>query len=180
MKQKHVLLGLALVLGLAQADTLSAADKSLEKPSAKIGVYDSRIVALAYYRSASQIARFKALHDEYNKAKADNNQKRLQELEREGPWNQIRMHQQVFSTAGILNITSQFQDEIKNIAKTEGVAAIVSKWEMPYLDPAIATVDVTMAMAKLFNPDEQTIKIMEGMKNQQPVPFDQLSLDPNM
>jgi hypothetical protein len=180
MKRTIVLLALALVLGLAQVVTLSAADKPLDKPSLKIGVYDSRVVALAYYRSASQMARFKGLHEEYSKAKADKNEKRMQELEKEGPWSQIRMHQQVFSTAGILNITSQFPDAIKTIAQTAGVAVIVSKWEMPYLDPALPAVDVTLAMAKLFNPDEQTMKIMEGMKNQAPVPFDQLSLDPNM
>ncbi len=57
---------------------------------------------------------------------------------------------------------------------------IVAKWDMPYADSSVATVDVTLPIAKLFKPDEQTLKIIEQMKDQPPVPFDELPLDPLM
>ncbi len=180
MKTSHVFPALALLFGLALSAAALAAEKQQAQPNLKIGVYDSRVVALAYYRSTGQMARLSRIHEEYNKAKADNNKKRIQELEKEGPWNQVRMHQQVFSTAGIAHITAQIADEIKTIARESGVIAVVSRWEMPYLGADVATVDLTLAMAKLFDPDEKTMKIMESMKNQAPVPFDKLSLDPTL
>ncbi len=171
----------ALVLiALALTAAAPAAEKQEEQSNPKIGVYDSRVVALAYYRSTRQMARLSRIQQEYNKAKADDNKKRMQELEKEGPWNQVRMHQQVFSTAGISHITAQISDEIKTMAREAGVMAVVSRWEMPYLGAGVTTVDLTLAMAKLFNPDEKTLKIMESMKNQEPVPFDKLSLDPSL
>ena len=145
----------------------------------KIGIYDSRVIALAYYRSEQQMARLQAIRTEHMKAKSENNQDKIKELEKEGPWTQVRMHQQVFSTAGISHITTQIQEPLKQLAQDAGVIIIISKWEMPYLAATAEIIDLTVPIAKLFNPDEQTLKIMEAMKIQEPVPFDQLPLDPN-
>ncbi len=145
----------------------------------KIGIYDSRVIALAYYRSEQQMERLQAIRTEHMKAKSENNQDKIKELEKEGPWIRVRMHQQVFSTAGISHITAQIQEPWKQLAQDTGVIIIVSKWEMPYQAAIVETIDLTLPIAQLFNPYEQTLKIMEAMKIQEPVPFDQLPLDPN-
>jgi hypothetical protein len=40
-------------------------------------------------------------------------------------------------------------------------------------------VDVTLPIARLFKPDEQTLKILGELKDQKPIPFDEIPLDPN-
>ena len=180
MRHPKSLLVMCLALFAALMQVSHAGDLSPASPSCKIGVYDSRVVALAFYRSAEHMESLKGIQTEYVKAKSENNQERIKELEKEGPWRQVRMHQQVFSTAGILNITSTIQASLKTIAEEAGVIIIVSKWEMPYLAAAVESIDLTWQIAQLFKPDEQTLIIMEAMKTQDPVPFDQLPLDPNL
>lgn len=50
---------------------------------------------------------------------------------------------------------------------------------MPYKDPGVEVIDVTVPVAMLFKPDEQTLKILGELAAQPPVPLDELSLDPN-
>ena len=40
--------------------------------------------------------------------------------------------------------------------------------------------DLTVPIAKLFKPDEETLKLIDQMKGQEPVPFEKLPLDPKM
>jgi hypothetical protein len=180
MKNLIILLIICLVCMIFFSIPALAANIEQTKPVIKIGVFDSRVVALAYFRSTEQMTRLKGMHKELQQAKTDNNEKRVQELEKEGPWTQIRMHQQVFSNAGVSNIMKKISNELPAIAKEAGVLLIVSKWDMPYIDPSVETVDVTLPIAKLFKSDEQTLKIIEQMKDQPPVPFDELPLDPRM
>jgi hypothetical protein len=150
------------------------------KPTIKIGTFDSRVVALAYFRSEEYQLAMTEFHKKYQMAKVEKNDSLIKALEKEGPWTQIRMHQQVFSNAGTSNILSKIADALPGIAREAGVVLIVSKWEMPYLDSSVEVVDVTLPIAKLFKPNEQTLKIIEQMKNQEPIPFDKLPLDPAM
>jgi hypothetical protein len=118
------------------------------------------------------------MRSDYEAAKARGDDKRMKDLQKEGPWTQVRLHQQAFSTAGVTNIMAKVADSLPGIAREAGVALIVSKWEMPYLGPSVEVVDVTLPIARLFKPDEQTLKILGELKGQKPVPFDELSLDP--
>jgi hypothetical protein len=145
----------------------------------RVGVFDSRAIALAYGRSPAGAARFQSLHDEYEKAKAANNEPRMKELEREGQWSQVRLHQRAFSTAGVGSILLTVADRVPGVARDAGVSLLVSKWEMPFVGDGIETVDVTLPLALLFRPDEQTLKMIEHLKATPPVPFDELGLDPN-
>jgi len=52
----------------------------------------------------------------------------------------------------------------------------VSKWEVVHKNPSIEIVDVTFQLAKLFKPDEKTLKLLEELPNQPPVPLLELLL----
>jgi len=173
MKQLAVVLAGALIPALAmQAQTA--------KPSCRIGVFDSRAVALAWARSDEGEEVVRQLRAEYEKAKAANDEKRVKELEQEGQWHQVRLHQMGFSTGPVADILAKVKDKLPGIARQERVTAIVSKWELPYAEQGVELVDVTLPLVKLFNPSEQVLKWIEEMKNQPPVPFDKLPLDPNL
>jgi hypothetical protein len=180
MKRMSVAAGTLLAVAALSLTVLYAAEDARPKATFKIGVYDSRCVALAYGRSEEQLQAVRTMRQDYEKAKADKNEARVKELEQEGPWHQVRLHQQVFSTAGVTDIMAQVKGQLPAIAAQAGVAALVSKWEMPYQDSSVETVDVTLAIAKLFKPTDQTLKILSQMKSQAPVPFEKLPLDPKL
>jgi hypothetical protein len=172
----------ALVLGLAVLSIApgGAPVQTAAATKTRVGVFDSRAIAFAYARSDEGMAAIRRLQQDYAAAKAANDTARITELEQEGPWQQVRLHQQVFSTATAASIVEKIADKLPAIAREANVTVIVSKWEVPYKDASVELVDVTMPMAKLFNPDEKLLKGIEQLVAQPPVPFEKLSLDPRM
>ena len=179
MRSRRVAAVLILVAMAAVCGAGLAAAEKAAGPALKIGVYDSRVVAIAYARSEPFKQHVAQMFKDLAEAKAKNDTARVKELETEGPAMQVRLHQQGFSTAGVSDIMAKVVDSIPGIARAAGVVLVVSKWEMPYRDPSVEIVDVSLPIAKLFNPDEQTLKIIAGMKDVKPVPFDEISLNPN-
>ncbi|MGO9260342.1 MAG: hypothetical protein ACLQU1_29150 [Bryobacteraceae bacterium] len=173
MRQLALVLAGALIPALAmQAQT--------PRPSCRIGVFDSRAVAIAWARSDEGMQMFNQIRAEYEKAKAANDEKRMKELEQEGEWQQVRLHQQGFSTGPVDEILAKVKDKLPEIARQERLTALVSKWELPYSEQGVELVDVTLPLVNLFHPSEQVLKWVEEMKNQRPVPFGKLPLDPKM
>ncbi len=140
----------------------------------RIGTYDSRAVALAYYNSGAQRQVSQNLQAEYQKAKAAGDETKIKELESAGPARQELMHQQVFSSCTISNVIREIENQIPAIARQANVLMMVSKWDITYHDPTIEYVDVTMEFVRLFNPEEKVLKWIEQMKSQPPVPIDKL------
>jgi hypothetical protein len=120
------------------------------------------------------------VHADYDTAKAANNDTRAKELEMEGQWSQVRLHQQTFSTGPVAGILARVKDKLPAIAAQAGVWLIVSKWEVQFQDPAVETVDVTLPIVKLFNPSDRVLTWIAQMKTQDPIPFEKLPLDPKM
>ena len=147
--------------------------------SLRVGVFDSRAVAIAYGRSPAGAARSQALHEEYEMAKAANNEPRVKEIEREAQWSPVRLHQRSFSTAGVASILLTVADRLPAVARDAGVSMLVSKWETPYVGPRVETVDVTLPLALLFRPDARTPRMIEQLEATPPVPLGELGLDPN-
>lgn len=146
----------------------------------RIGVFDSRAVALAYGNSDEFRRIVHGMRADYDTAKAANNDSRAQELETEGQWSQVRLHQQTFSTGPVGGILAKVRDKLPAIAAQAGVSLIVSKWEVQFQTTAVETVDVTLPIVKLFNPSDRVLAWIAQMKTQDPIPFEKLSLDPKM
>jgi len=131
----------------------------------RVGTFDSRAIAIAYARSALFAPVMKDLKDKYEKAKTEKNEKAIKDLEAEG----ILMHLQGFSIGSVADILEKVKDNLPKAAQEAGVDIIVSKWEVAYKNPSIEIVDVTSHLVKLFNPDERTLKIIEGLSKQPPI-----------
>jgi hypothetical protein len=151
-----------------------AAFSQAVKGSVRIGTYDSRAVALAFYNTDEFRQTMSGMMAELEKAKSAKDDKRVKELESQGPFMQARMHWQVFSNLSVPNIIDRIKDAIPGIAKDAGVSAIVSKWELVYTDESIECVDVTPRLVKLFNPNEKVLKWIEDGSNQDPIPLEKL------
>ena len=50
----------------------------------------------------------------------------------------------------------------------------MSKWDVAYLSDDAQCKDVTMMLVKLFDPDEETLKVAKEIQTQDPVPLEEL------
>ncbi len=145
----------------------------------RIGTYDSRFVALAYYRADNmkKVRDFMGnLNLEQQKAREANDEKKLKALEAMGPAFQNLMHQQVFGNLSIPNVLEALKDKLSPVAQKAGVTLVVSKWEIQCAGAEIEPVDLTLQLVNFFNLDDATRKMIEeGMRqNQKPVSIEQL------
>lgn len=137
----------------------------------RVGTFDSRAVAIAYARSAMFAPIMKDWRDKYEKAKAEKNEAVIKECEAWGPnYHKLQMLQG-FSTASVADIMEKVKESLPKVAQEAGVGMIVSKWELAYSSSSAEIVDVTPHLVKLFNPDNQTLKILEELSKQPPIPL---------
>jgi hypothetical protein len=163
---KTVFVGLSILAVCAMFLALQPTAKKL-----RVGTFDSRAVAIAYARSALAAPVMKEWKDKYEKAKAEKNEAMIKECEAWGPnYHRFQMLQG-FSIASVADILEKVKDELPKAAQEAGVDILVSKWELAYQNPSIEVVDVTSYLVKIFNPDNQTLKILEELSKQPPIPL---------
>jgi hypothetical protein len=147
-----------------------------EKTNGRIGIYDSRAIAVAFAGSDAFNRWMSGLKAEYEKAKAAGDQKRIAELETEGAARQKLMHKQGFSTAPVENILEQIKEKLPAIKEKTGIDALVSKWDKDTLakHPSAELVDITMELADTFNPNDRRRKNVIEIQKHDPIPLDQM------
>ena len=138
-------------------------------PKTRIGVFDSRAIAIAHANSSEGGALVAGLRADMEKAKAAKNDALVKEIGEKGKTNQILSHLRAFSIGSVAEILEKHKSEIAQIAKRAGVEAIVSKFEMPYLGNGIETVDVTQEMVGMFKTTEQGKKWAAEVANHEPM-----------
>jgi len=155
------------------AIVLAPAVPMAAQPAAKIriGTFDSRLVAMAYYRSAPAMAKLQSLRNELQEASATKDLKRVEELEAMGPAYQNLVHQQVFGNLSIPNVLATVQDSLPAVASKAGVDLLVSKWELHCNASQAELVDVTQQMIDLFDVDEATRKSLAKDMHDMPGPL---------
>ncbi|MBN2457453.1 MAG: hypothetical protein JXB29_13125 [Sedimentisphaerales bacterium] len=142
----------------------------------RVGIYDSRAVAIAF--AYSEFNGIDAKMAEMEKAKADGDTKKIAELQAWGPAQQARLHRQGFSTTPVDDILEHIRDELPQIAKDANVTTLVSKWDKKTLKRyrSAELIDVTDLIVAPFNPDEKQLKAIEQLKKKKPIPLWQLEI----
>ena len=180
MKTQKYVLSILLAVLLIVPFNLWAQEKEIpmegktSKSILRVGTFDSRALAMAYYRSAEFVQYMQELRAEHEKAKAAGDEKRVKELEVKGPAQQELIHKQGFSTWPVDNILEKIKGKIPEIAKQADVNVIVCKWDIVYQQNGVEFIDVTDLMVKPFNPDEATLKIIKDIQKLDPVPLEEL------
>jgi hypothetical protein len=164
--RKSVFVGVSILVIWAMFLALQPAPAKV-----RVGTFDSRAVAIAYARSAMFAPIMKDWKDKYEKAKAEKNEAVIKECEAWGPnYHKLQMLQ-AFSLASVADILEKVKDQLPRTAKEAGVDILASKWELAYQNPSFEIVDVTSYLVKIFNPDEQTLKIIGELSKQPPIPL---------
>jgi hypothetical protein len=143
----------------------------------RIGVYDSRAVAVAYGNSTEFRKSLEGITADYKKAKEAKDDKRVKEIETQMKAQQRRAHEQGFSTGSVAPIMTKIKDSLPAVAKKAGVDVIVSKWEVNYQSPGIKVVDVTDDLVAQFHVSVKGLEWVKGIKEHAPVPIEQITDD---
>jgi hypothetical protein len=167
-------MALPLAVALATGLLLGACGKA-ENAVDRIGVYDSRSIAVAWAGTESYNDVMKSLQAEWQQAKAAGDQKRLEEVEAEAEAQQRLLHLQVFSTAPVDDILAHIEDSLADIKEEAGVTLLVSKWDAETLAryPSAEQIDVTMMLVDALHPNEQQRQTAITIQEQEPIPLDQ-------
>ena len=155
----------------------AAAFGQSKETTLRIGVYDSRAIAVAYGNSAEFRKSLDAVKADYQKAKEAKDDKRVKEIETQMKAQQRRLHEQGFSTGSVASIMARIKDSLPGVAKKAGVDVIVSKWEVNYQAPGIKVVDVTDDLVALFHVSAKGLEWVKGIKTQPPVPIEKITDD---
>ena len=148
------------------------------RPAMRIGVYDSRAIAIAHANSSEGGAFVTALRADHAKAKAAKDDKLVKEIEQKGKSYQVLGHLRAFSIGSVSEILALHKAEVEKVAQEAGVSAIVSKHELMFAGSGVETVDVTAQLCKMFNPTDQAMKWIADVPNHQPLSMLEVLLIP--
>jgi hypothetical protein len=143
----------------------------------RIGVYDSRAVAVAYANSTEFRESMKAVQADYQKAKAAKDEKRMKEIAGRMKLQQRRAHEQGFSTGSVGAIMARIKDALPGVARKADVQAIASKWELNYQSPGLEAVDVTDELVALFHVSDKGRQWAKGIRANPPLPIEEITDD---
>ena len=165
-------IGLSVMAMFLLFCSFSSGGETPAKKSAKllrVGVYDSRAVAVAYAHSEWNRAELKERMKEMEKAKAAGDEKKVEELKAWGQQRQQKIHLQGFGSAPVQDLLKPVHRELAAVAGKAGVDLIVSKWQIDYQSKDAELVDVTDALVSLYKPNEKTLKIIQDIKTRSPL-----------
>jgi hypothetical protein len=141
----------AAVLMVSGIDTSTQAGP--KKKLLRVGVYDSRGIVMAYVHSAYNDNFMQKASQQKKEAEAAGDLEKARQLDEQMDRYGLRRHQQIFSTAPVHGLMEPIKDQLPALARQAGVDVIVSQWDVDYLAVDGEVVDVTLEIAKLFNPE---------------------------
>jgi len=170
-----ILLAVGLFAGAAVGAAETPTAKPTMPPAARVGTYDSRAVAFAYFWSAAQQQTLKERMAAAKAAKAAGDQAAYAAIAQEMKERQSRNHLQVFSTAPVDDAMAALKARLPQLAAQAGVGDFVSKWDEAALQkfPMDARVDMTDLLVQEFKLPESQQKVLETIKRAPPVPLDE-------
>jgi hypothetical protein len=134
----------------------------------RVGIFDSRAVAVAYAHSDFNKKRMEPKQAEMEKAKAAGDTIKMKQLDEWGKAQQDKLHRQKFGKESVSDMLEDIKNDLPDIAKKAGVDVIVSKWDVVYQNPSAELVDITKELVQPFKSTEKTMKIIESLQKHQP------------
>jgi hypothetical protein len=154
MKTPGVSGAVSILVALASLLQVSHAQQHSNRENERIGIYDSRAIAVAYVGSTFQQAKMKGLKDQLAQAKKVDDTNAVARLTAEGQAWQSALNQQGFGTASVDDLLAHIAHELPRIEQDTGVTRLISKWNKTELKKhrAAERIDVTMELVDTFHP----------------------------
>jgi len=158
-------LGCLVVVGPMRAAETNAV-------AGRVGVYDSRAVAFAWFSSDTQMAQLKEQMAAGRAAQAAGDETTFKEYSTRLRAKQDQIHREMFSTAPADEAMAALKGRIQEIEQAAGVSTLVSKWDEPAMKnhQGAEKVDVTDKLVRAFiNPTEKQLKSIEAIEKATPL-----------
>lgn len=155
-----------VILGVAGCLTASA---QTQTNKLRVGVYDSRAIAVAWANSTEFADTMKPVEAEFRQAKAAKNDQRMKEIDEQMKSRQRRAHEQAFSTGSVAAIMDKVKDRLPDVARQADVQLIISKWELNHHAPGVELVEVTDKIVALFHVSERGLKWCQEIQQKAPL-----------
>lgn len=143
---------------------------NLSAQTTKVGTFNSRAVALAFYNSELWAGVLKAKHAERASAKQTGNSERALALEKWGGEQQDLAHKQVFGSAPITNILEFLSPGFPKIAKAAGVPLVAG--DVYYAESSVDRVDVTNHILDWLQASKKTRAMVKSVLEKSPAAAD--------
>ncbi len=135
----------------------------------RIGVFDSRAIAIAASRSSEFHDTMDRLKKEVEAATERNDTEEIARLQREGMLRQAMLHEQGFGRGSVAWMIEPIADQLQTIAEEDDLMVIVSRFEIPFKRDAVELIDITDKVVKLFKPGEEVWNIIKELRGSEPV-----------
>ena len=134
----------------------------------RIGVYDSRAIAVAYAASPYHDKAIAKLAEEKSAADLAGDGRRAQAIKARGAALQTKLHLQGFARAPVDDLLDPVRDRLPEVAARAGVQVILPAPD--WRDPAVQTVDLTDDLVSLYRPTPRTLRTVKELRAKKPVP----------
>jgi hypothetical protein len=151
---------------------------SITYSKTRIGVYDSRCIAIWYFNTEEFAGKMKDLMASLKVAKEKKDTTQIKDIEEKGPLMQRIAHDKGFGRGSVAEILEKRKTELAELAKNEKISAIVSQWEVNFSSSDIELVDVTLKLLELLEAPDKIKQYYEDMKSQEPMK-DAFLISPN-
>lgn len=157
----------AVVLATSPA---GAADTGVER----IGIFDSRAVAYAYFWSEAGTLQRARLVADVGAAKQTGDAPTLRAAEAALRDYDGRMHLAVFSTAPASDALTALNDHLPAVLAEAGVSRLISRWDGPALAAAgdATQVDLTARLVAVFKLPTAKLNVIEEIIRGKPIPLE--------
>jgi hypothetical protein len=176
---KRILVVVIAAAAMLTGVGLKAADEapgSAAPAKLRVGIYNSRSVALAFGRSKLGVEAVGKLMAEAKQAEKAGDQKQLDGLKKQGSDLQNLRHMQVFGNAPIHDMLVQMQPVLQEQARAEKLDLIVRDIDIAFQSNSVELVDITKGLVDSCEPTKETLKVIEEMQHHQPLPLEQFPL----
>lgn len=156
---KATIVAVFLLVSLLHVQVFSQQEKR------RLGVYDSRAIAIAHYQSGFGMQTIGSLQKDFRAAKEKGDSEEIRKLAAKGELLQKIAHDRGFGKGSVVSILDNVKDSVIALGKKEHLIGIVSKWELVYSGSDIDTIDFTMQLVEFFKPnDKMRSTVREIMK----------------
>ncbi|HMP78087.1 MAG TPA: hypothetical protein PKD54_01420 [Pirellulaceae bacterium] len=140
-------------------------------PVVKIGVYESRAIAVAW--AASKYNPVSEKMQEMAEAKKANDARRVAQLETWGQTQQQRLHFQGFGRVPVSDLLQPVHQEMRQLMRDKGLVAITMQCDVAL--EGVELIDVTMDLVQFYSPSVQTLNWIRQLGDREPLPLDELA-----
>ena len=142
----------------------------------RIGIYDSRAIAIAFTGGEVFQETMKEMRQEYEQATAAGDEATLTRIDTLMQERQKLLHAQGFSTAPVDELLDHYSAAIPALLEEAGVSALISKWDGEALSEhsEVRRVDMTESLVDLITADPKQRKAAMEILDQDPVPLESL------